>query len=191
MLGVCLFAFGMVAVEMGNRQWGAIFLHDVFDQPTAVAGVGPLAFAAAMALGRLLGDRLAARFGPVALARSATLIAIAGVAVFVGGVSLPVSVAGLAAAGLGVSVAFPLAVTAVANRGDRPPPVNVGAFQIFTSVSSLLIPPLVGKVAETAGLRIGFAMLLPLLAVSLWTTGELGRGDAAFADGVAGAGAER
>ena len=191
MLGVCFFAFGMIAVEMANRQWGAIFLHDVFQRSTAVAGIGPLAFAAAMALGRFLGDWLTTRLGPVQLARLCTFLAIAGVAIFVGGINLVMAIAGIAAAGLGVSVAFPLAVTAVANRGDRRAPVNVGAFQLFTSVSALVIPPLIGKVAEAGGLRLGVATLLPLLVVSLLMTGELGRPKAGAARTLAGAGAKR
>ena len=178
MLGVCFFAFGMIAIEMVNRQWSAIFLHDVFHQSTAVAGIGPFAFASAMAVARFLGDRLTVRLGPVLLARICTLITFAGIAVFVSGVNLVVAIAGLAAAGLGVSVAFPLAITAVANRGDRQASVNVGAFQLFTSVSALVIPPLIGKVAEVGGLRIGLAMALPLLVVSLLMTGELGRAKA-------------
>jgi MFS family permease len=191
MLGVCFFAFGMIAVEMANRQWSAIFLHDVFARSTAVAGIGPFAFATAMALGRFLGDWLTTRLGPVGLARLCTLLTIAGIAIWVGALDLVMAIAGLAAAGLGVSVAFPLAVTAVANRGDRRAPVNVGAFQLFTSVSALLIPPLIGKVAEAGGLRLGVAMLLPLLVVSLLMTGELGGGKARAAQALAEAEAKR
>src|SRR5262249_45989205 len=40
MLGVCFFAFGLIMVEMANKNWSAIFLHDVFGSPTAVAGIG-------------------------------------------------------------------------------------------------------------------------------------------------------
>ncbi len=176
MLGVCFFAFGMIAVEMANRQWTAIFLHDVFDRSTAVAGIGPLAFAAAMACGRFYGDRLAMRLGAVQLARLCSAIAIGGIAIFASAANVAIAIVGIAAAGLGVSVAFPLAVTAVANRGDRRAPANVGAFQLFTSVSALLIPPLIGQVGQAGGLRLGVAMVLPLLAVSLLLTGELGRG---------------
>jgi Na+/melibiose symporter-like transporter len=191
MLGVCFFAFGMIAIEMGNRQWSAIFLHDVFDRSTAVAGIGPLAFNTAMALGRFFGDRLASRLGPIRLARIGTLIAFGGIAVLVSGASFFMAVAGLAAAGLGVSVAFPLAVTAVANRGDRRAPVNVGAFQLFISVSALAFPALIGKVAEAGGLRLGLATLLPLLVVSLLMTGELGRDKPAAPASLARAGAKR
>jgi len=175
MLGVCFFAFGMIAVEMVNRQWTAIFLHDVFGRSTAVAGLGPFAFAAAMACGRFFGDRLTTRLGPVQLARFCTALAVAGIAIFAGAVNLPIAIVGLCAAGLGVSLAFPLAITAVANRTDRRAPANVGAFQLFSSVSALLIPPLIGEVGQAGGLRLGIAMVIPLLVVSLLLTGELGR----------------
>jgi fucose permease len=186
MLGVCFFAFGMIAVEMANRQWTAIFLHDVFDRSTAVAGLGPLAFAAAMACGRFFGDRLTTWLGPVSMARLCTALAIAGIAIMASAVNIVIAIAGLCAAGLGVSVAFPLAVTSVANRGDRRAPANVGAFQLFVSVSALLIPPLIGQVGEAGGLRLGIAMVLPLLVVSLLLTGELGRSGAGAAHPVAG-----
>jgi fucose permease len=175
MLGVCIFAFGMIAVEMVNRQWTAIFLHDVFGRSTAVAGLGPFAFAAAMACGRFFGDRLTTRLDPVQLARFCTALAIAGIAIFASAVNLAIAIAGFCAAGLGVSLAFPLAITAVANRADRRAPANVGAFQLFSSVSALLIPPLIGEVGQAGGLRLGIAMVIPLLVASLLLSGELGR----------------
>src|SRR6266536_1798118 len=88
MLGVCFFAFGLIMAEMANKNWSAIFLHDVFASPTAVAGIGPFAFAAAMAVGRFFGDWLTNRLGPVLLARLASAIALAGIAIFVSGINL-------------------------------------------------------------------------------------------------------
>src|SRR5262249_31984231 len=192
MLGICFFAFGLIMVEMANKNWGAIFLHDVFGSPTAVAGIGPFAFAAAMAVGRFFGDWLTTRLGPVLLARLASAIALGGIAILVSGINLEIAILGLAAAGLGVSVAFPLAITAVASRRDRPAPVNVGAFQLFTSVSALLVPLGVGAVAEHGGLRLGLAVILPPLVLSLILTGELGRSRSSVAEGTpAQAGAKR
>jgi fucose permease len=190
MLGVCFFAFGMIAVEMANRQWTAIFLHDTFGRSTAVAGIGPFAFAAAMACGRFFGDQLTTRLGPVPLARLCTTLAIAGIAIFASAMNVVIAIAGLCAAGLGVSVAFPLAITAVANRADRRAPANVGAFQLFTSVSALLIPPLIGEVGAAGSLRLGVAMVVPLLVVSLLLSGELGRSRSRSSHPVAAARAE-
>jgi MFS family permease len=191
MLGVCFFTFGLIMVEIANKNWSAIFFHDVFGSSTAVAGIGAFAFAAAMALGRFFGDWLTNRLGPVLLARLCTAMALAGIAVFVSGINLEIAILGLAAAGLGVSVAFPLAITAVASRGDRPAPVNVSAFQLFTAISALLVPLIIGSVAEGQGLRVGLAILLPPLVLSLVLTGELSRSGAPNREKIAEAGADR
>jgi MFS family permease len=173
MMGACLFAFGMVLVEMVARNWSAVYLHDVFAGSPAEAGFGYAAFAITMAIGRFLGDRLADRWGPVTLARVCCTIAIVGAATIVGAVSLPMAVVGFGLAGLGISVAFPLAVSAVAARGDRPAAMNVAAFSLVISLTSLVAPPLVGLVAEGGGLRLGIATLLPPLLLSMVLTARL------------------
>ena len=118
-------------------------------------------------------------------------MALAGTAILVSWRQSRIAILGTAAAGLGVSVAFPLAITAVASRGDRPASVNVGAFQLFTSLSALLVLPVVGSIAEAEGYRFGLAVLLPPLVLSLVLTGELSRGRARRDDEIAPAGAER
>jgi MFS family permease len=175
MLGVCFFALGMIMVEMGTRNWSAIFLRDVLGGSPAIAGLGFAAFALTMAIGRFFGDRLTDRWGPTVLARTCCLIAVAGIVGLVTAANLTIAVIGFAAAGLGISVAFPLAITAVASRGDRPAPLNVASFSLFTAISALIAPPLIGFVAEGGGLRLGLAMLLPPLIVSTVLAGELGR----------------
>lgn len=180
MLGVCIFAFGMVMIEMGARNWSAVFLRDVLAGSPVAAGLGYGAFALAMAAGRFSGDRLTDRWGPVRLARICCVTAVVGVVAIVTAVNLAMAVIGFALAGLGASVAFPLAITAVASRGDRPAPMNVAAFSLFTAASSLIAPPLIGFVAEAGGLRLGLAMLLPPLIVSTLLTGQLGRPSAAL-----------
>ena len=61
-----------------------------------------------MAAGRLGGDRLADRFGPVALGRFCAATALVGVVALVAANGLPLALFGFAAIGLGVSVGFPL-----------------------------------------------------------------------------------
>lgn len=173
MMGACLFAFGMVLVEMVARNWSAVYLRDVFAGSLAASGLGFSAFAVAMAVGRFLGDPLAGRWGPVTLARVACAIAILGTVTVVGAVNLSMAVVGFGLAGLGVSVAFPLAVTAVAARGDRPAAMNVAAFSLIVSMTSLVAPPLVGIVAEGGGLQLGIATLLPPLFLSMILTARL------------------
>ena len=69
---------------------------------------------------------------------------------------------------------FPLAMSAAAQRTDRPAAVNVAALAQFAFMIFLLAPPILGWIAEHWGIRASFALGLPLVALSLMTAGSLG-----------------
>ncbi len=175
MLGLTVFAFGMILTELATRNWAAVFLRDAIGATPAVVGIGYGAFSALMAIGRFLGDTAAERFGPAALARGCALAGLAGVVAVVAAPTAAVAIVGLAVVGLGISVGYPLAITAAAERGDRPAATNIAAVGLVAFSSMLVGPTLVGVVAEVAGLRIGLATMLPFLAVSALFAGELAR----------------
>ena len=58
---------------------------------------------------------------------------------------------------------------------DLPPAVNVAALQVIGVGAFLLTPPLIGGVAELAGLRVGIAVVLPMIVVSFVLARELTR----------------
>ncbi len=166
LLPLCLFSFGMLLVEGAALDWSGIFLRDVVNISAGATALGFGAFALFMATGRLLGDRMAERFGPIALARTCCLIALAGILTLVTATSLWQAVLGLAAAGFGVSVAVPLSVSAAAGRGDRPAAVNVAALSMISFTGFLVEPPLIGFASDAAGLRVGMATVIPLIIMS-------------------------
>ena len=173
--GVCIYIFGAVLAELSVRNWGAAFLRDALGTSAAATGWGLGLFSLTMALGRFAGDRLTDRYGPVALGRFCAFIGVAGMAALAFANGLPMALAGFAALGFGVSVGFPLAVTAAAAHTDRPPAINVASVALIAYSGSLVGPPLVGFVADGAGLRIGLAALLPLMVLSALFAGSLGR----------------
>jgi MFS family permease len=69
--------------------------------------------------------------------------------------------------GVGTSVMFPLAMSAAAQRTDRPAATNVAALAQISFVGFLLGPPLLGFVAEHWGIRWTFGLGLPLVVLSL------------------------
>ncbi len=175
LIGLCLFVFGMVMVEQVSRNWGGVFLRDVVDASPAAIGLSIGAFSLFMAIGRFLGDPLSDRFGAVPLARAFGALAIAGILLTVSASGMIQAVVGFVAMGLGVSVGFPLAISAAAARTDRSPATNVAALAFFAYSSSLVGPTMVGFVSEDAGLRIGFATILPLVVLSTLLAGQLRR----------------
>lgn len=173
MVGLCIFAFGVVLGELTVRTWGAVYLRDVVGASPAGTGIGYAAFSLGMAAFRLTGDRLADRFGPVALGRFCSGVAVVGVLAVVFAGSLPVAVVGFALLGIGVSIGFPLAVSAAAVFPERTPATNVAALSLIAYSSTLVGPPLVGFVAETGGLRLGLSAILPLMLLSALFAGSL------------------
>jgi len=173
---LCIFAFGMLLVEAAALDWSSVFMRSVIGATPLGAGIGFAAFTIAMAVGRFLGDWAAGRFGPVAVARGCAVIALAGLVILVTAPVFLLAVVGLAAIGLGVSVAVPLAVSAAASRGDRPAAVNVAALSLISFSGFLFEPPVVGFVAEWSGtLRIGLAMLIPATIASILLAGHVRR----------------
>lgn len=57
---ICFFLYMIEGVVL---DWGALFMHKIRHIPLSQAGLGYAFFAVTMAIGRLLGDRLGARFG--------------------------------------------------------------------------------------------------------------------------------
>jgi fucose permease len=179
MTGLCIFAFGVILTELTTRNWGAVYLREVLGASAAATGVGYGAFSVGMAVFRFTGDRLADRFGPVLLGRFCGVIGVAGVFAVILADNLAVAVAGFAALGVGASVGYPLAVSAAAALGDRSPATNVASLSLIAYTGSLVGPPLVGFVAEGAGLRWGLAAIVPLMVLSALFAGSLRRRSAA------------
>ncbi|MGB1911609.1 MAG: hypothetical protein ACPHTB_08865, partial [Candidatus Puniceispirillaceae bacterium] len=65
--------------------------------------------------------------------------------------------------GAGSSVIFPLAMSAAAQLEDRPAAVNIAALAQISFCVFLAAPPLLGLVAEQAGIRVAFSLCLPLI----------------------------
>ena len=77
-----------------------------------------------------------------------------------------IALAGFSLLGAGTAVIFPLAVSAAAQRKDRPAAVNVAALAKLSFVVFLVAPPLLGAVAEFFGIRVSFGIGLPLVVLS-------------------------
>lgn len=173
LVALCLFAFGMLLVEGAISDWSAIYMRDVFGTVQPVTGFAFTAFGLLMASGRLMGDFLSTRYGAVAMARLCCLIGLAGLIAMVLAQDSLMVIIGAAMGGFGVSIIFPLAVTAAAQR-EGSAAVNVAALALLSFSGFLVGPPVIGFVTEFFGLRIGLATLLIPAAMSLVLAGEVG-----------------
>lgn len=170
MLPLCLIGFAAFLVEGAGIDWSAIYMRDVFAVEPFVGGMGLALFAFFMAVMRLTADPIVARYGPRNVAMVMLSFASLG-ALLVGTAPLPeLALLGFALMGAGCSAVYPLAVSAAAQRTDRPESVNVAALGQVSFVVFFMAPPLLGFVAEYVNIRASYLVCLPLLLAGLWAS---------------------
>jgi len=153
--------------EGSAGDWSAVYLHANLGTTPAVAAVALGAFSVTMAAGRLAGDRLAARFGPVRLVRASGLVAGLGLAggLLAGSVAglRPVwpaaAIAGFALLGAGLAAIFPQIVTVAARLDPAQAGRNIGRIAAVAYSGLLSGPVAIGAIAAGIGLR--DALLIP------------------------------
>lgn len=173
LLGICFFVFGITMTEGAMADWSAIFLRDALGAESGIVGLGYSVFAMMVAAGRFGGDSLKKRFGAVNTARICGVLALAGAGLLFAAPNTPAALLGFGIIGLGVSVGFPLAVTAAASLTDRTASANVAILSFVALLGFLVGPPVIGFVAEHFDMRLGIACLVPVLLISLLLTGRL------------------
>jgi MFS family permease len=159
-LGLC----GLVG-EGAAGDWSAVYLHDNLGASAGLAAVGYGVFSVMMTAGRLVGDRLAARFGPVRLVRGCGLLAAAGLAGGLLSHSIAGALAGFAVLGAGLSCVVPQVFSA----GGRADPIRPGrGLARVVGLGYLGLaggPVVIGACASLTGLRV--ALGIPVV-LCLW-----------------------
>lgn len=153
--------------DVATRAWSVIYMRDTFDLPAWLDAMTLPSFMVMLTAGRLFGDRPISRFGPVRCALVLLCIAFSGLLLVLAAPGPYAALLGFAAMGLGLSIIFPLVITAAAGLGDRPASENVAAISLVNSMVALGTPPLLGFIAQGLSIRIAFATLVPCLVLAM------------------------
>jgi len=145
--------------EGSAGDWSAVYLHANLGSPPGVAAVALGAFSVTMAAGRVAGDRLAGRFGPVTLVRASGLVAGLGLAAGLLIGTAAAAIAGFALLGLGLAGIFPQIVSAAARLDPEHAGRNIGRIAAVAYSGLLSGPVAIGAIASGVGLR--DALLVP------------------------------
>lgn len=160
LLAAGVIAFCSMAGEGAMADWSAVFLREVASASEGMAAAGYAAFSVAMAGVRFAGDRLTRRFPSAAIVQVSGLLTVAGLAIVLPGADPALCVAGFALTGAGYALVVPLVFSAA---GRIPGMAAGSALACVTTIGYLGFlagPPLIGFVADAAGLRAGLGLLL-------------------------------
>lgn len=163
---IALFAFGIAMTEGAMADWLAVFMTKVFAASPGIAGVSYTVFALSVAFGRFQGDILKTRFPVEKLARALVGLALLGLLTALLSPTLWLSFVGVTVLGFGVSLGFPLAVSAASVLPGRSSAGNVAILTQMTLCGFLIGPPMIGLIAQVSNMRVGLAALIPALGMA-------------------------
>jgi MFS family permease len=161
-----------MAIELTNGDWASFRLGDDLGASPGVAASAFLTFTAAMTIGRLGGDWVQVRVGPVQLMRIAPVVIAVGCVLATLIPSVPVALVGFFIGGIGTSVLFPQLYDRAA-RWPGPPGSGFASMLIGQRGMGIITPFIVGGLANSASLDVGQAMaivILPCAVIAFATT---------------------
>jgi MFS family permease len=159
MLIFSMICFISMACENTMYDWSGIYIRQVLHGSKAVATIAFVVYMVAMTSGRLIGDRMADRFGIQRVLAASGLLISTGFLITVLSPLISVTLVGYLLTGFGVSCVVPF----VFSLAGKIPMSNPGA--ALASISSLgylgflLVPPMIGYVAQASSLRVSFAII--------------------------------
>jgi len=165
----------VMIMEGAGIDWSAIYMRDEFEVTPFLAGFAVALGAFTQAVTRFFVDPFVERYSPTLVSRALLSILLVGALLIFFASSDWMALLGFGLAGVGTSAIFPLAMSAAAQRTDRPAATNVASLAQTSFTAFLLGPPLLGYVAEHFGIRWSFGIVIPMVILSLIFADALGK----------------
>jgi MFS family permease len=157
-------AFISLLAEGAAGDWSAVYINKPLHSSQAVAALGYFSFSLMMVIGRVTGDRLTMRYGPVALTRTGGLLAAGSLttALLIGH---PIAaLIGFAGMGAGLAAVVPTVFRAAGSRTDVPPGIGLASVSLIGYFGFLVGPPLIGSTAKLLGLPAALGIVAVVMA---------------------------
>ncbi|MEW2393820.1 MFS transporter [Streptomyces venezuelae] len=166
-------ALMLMLCEGVANDWSVLHLRDVLDAPAASAALAYGAFATAMTVGRLLADRVAARYGPVAILRYGAAVAAVGLTVAALSPWIPLTLIGWTVFGAGLSGCIPQLFSAAGHADHEAAGANVSRVAGLGYLGMLAGPAVIGPLTHFMPLNLTFFLPVAFCAVAACAAGIL------------------
>ena len=150
---IAAFAFIAFVCEGAMFDWAAVYLREALNSDPATAALGFGTFSAAMAAGRLIGDRAVARYSRVVVLRRSAVLACCGYLVALSSAVVPITLLGYAMIGLGVANIVPILFSLGGSQQGIGQGSGIASVATAGYSGALLGPAWIGFLAEATSLR--------------------------------------
>lgn len=166
-VALAILAFLLMLSEGVANDWSALHAVEHLDQPEAAASLAYGAFAVAMTIGRLLADRVSHAVGALNVVRYGSAISAVGLLVVVLSMSFPLTVAGWAIFGIGMSGIIPQIFTAAGNIDKARSGVILSRVVGAGYFGILAGPAVIGILGGSIGLTMAFILPIAFCALGV------------------------
>ena len=165
----------MLGVELGegtSNSWLTLAVRDGHHQPEAIAALFFTMFAIGETAARIVGGPLVDRVGRVRTVRFTIALGVLGLVLFIFGGPAWVVLIGTVLWAVGVSMGFPLGMSAAAESGPNPA-ARLSVVASIGYLANLGGPPVIGLLSQSFGLLNALWLVVALLAVGFLVAGVL------------------
>ena len=166
----------MLGAELGEgtaNSWLPLSASDGHGRTETVAALFFTVFAISETVARVLGGPVVDRIGRVQTIRLTTGIGVVGLAFYILGGPVWLVLVGVVLWAVGVSMGFPLGMSAAAESGPNAA-ARVSAVALIGYLANLAGPPVIGGLSEAVGLLDSFWLVAALLGVAFVVAGAMG-----------------
>jgi MFS family permease len=174
-LQLLLIGLVMLGVELGEgsaNSWLTLAVRNNHGQTAAVAALFFTAFAASEGLTRIFAGPVVDRLGRVAAIRLTTALGLIGIVTFILAGNRWVVLIGVVLWAVGVSMGFPLGMSAAAESGPDPA-ARISVVASIGYFANLAGPPAIGGLAQSAGLLNSLWLIAALFVAAFAAAGSL------------------
>ncbi|MBO9634023.1 MAG: MFS transporter [Chitinophagaceae bacterium] len=168
MLAYGFICFASMACEGTMYDWSAIYLKKAVGTSKEVATAGYAVYMVAMTLGRFLGDKVANAIGVKGLLRYCGILMFGGLLM---AAALPWAITtyiGFIFVGFGVSCVVPMVFSMAGKVKNMSGGPAIAAVSTVGYFGFLIVPPVVGFIAEAFSLQWSFALMSLLGLLIIW-----------------------
>jgi MFS family permease len=165
LISVGVIAFCCMIGEGAMSEWSVNYMENIARSTRKLAPLALSAFATAMTIGRMFGDRVRIAVGDAKLIMFGGLIASIGLSItLLYPIPYP-TIAGLFLVGLGLSTIVPITYSIAGNAKGLPSGVGIAMVTTVGYSGFLFGPPIIGFISDAYNLRVGLSVVLVLFVV--------------------------
>jgi len=166
-------AFVSMACENTMYDWSGIYFEKAIHASKQTATAAFVFYMVAMTAGRFLGDRFVGRIGVKKILFYSGLFISAGLLIAVFLPYIVPAIIGFILVGLGVSCIVPLVFSLAGKSTSMSSARALASISTISYLGFLIVPPLVGFVAQAAGIRASFGIIALMGGIVIWMVSKI------------------